>query len=89
MDIQYTQSYGNVVSVRFDVSCRQESQYRFTANTLSPVAASPSGETVLAEYSFTEKAPMGDVSSLITWSTTYVSSSSGMKVYRDGNKLVF
>lgn len=52
VDIHYTQSYGNVVSVRFDVSCRQESQYRFAANTLLPVAPSPSGETVLAEYEF-------------------------------------
>jgi hypothetical protein len=34
------------------VSCRQESQYRFAANTLLPVAASPNGETVLTEYTF-------------------------------------
>ena len=52
VDIHYTQSYGNVVSVRFDVSCRQESQYRFAANTLLPVDPSPSGETVLTEYTF-------------------------------------
>lgn len=52
VDIHYTGTYDNTVGVKFNVACRQYSEYRFTANTLSSVADSPSGETVLTEYNF-------------------------------------
>ena len=95
IDIHYSLTNENPIAVHFNTYAAKfttsgnDYTNKWIAESLQAVAASPSGETVLAEYRFTSKAPMGDVSSLITWSTTYVSSSSGMKVYRDGNKLVF
>ena len=52
IDIHYIGTTGNDASVCFSVACRAFNQYRFTANSLETVAESPSGETVLTEYTF-------------------------------------
>lgn len=53
VDIHYSLSNENIVAVDFNIHVRQDTQSSFAANSLESVAASPSGETVLAEYTFT------------------------------------
>ena len=70
IDIHYSLSAGNDVSVEFDVKC--VAQGRFTANALESVADAPSGETVVATYTFTtNETGVGgcDTSTLITSGT--------------------
>lgn len=52
VDIHYSLTSSNGVSVDFDVHTRYDTQKAFTANSLTGVGQSPSGETVLAEYTF-------------------------------------
>lgn len=52
LDIHYAGSVTNETSVDFTVHVNPKSQYRFTVRPLDPVADSPSGETVLTEYTF-------------------------------------
>lgn len=54
IDIYYDLTSENFVYVDFDVHCRPENAYliRYNAVTPTAVAASPSGETVVKEYSF-------------------------------------
>lgn len=52
IDIHYSLSYENAVSVTFDVYDRTVRQSRYTAESLQAVANAPSGETVLTEYTF-------------------------------------
>lgn len=52
IDIYYDLSAENLVYVNFDVHCRPENAIRYNAVTPTAVAASPSGETVVKEYSF-------------------------------------
>ena len=54
IDIYYNFASANTVYVDFDVHCRPELAYliRFNAVSLTSVAASPSGETVVTEYTF-------------------------------------
>jgi hypothetical protein len=51
IDLHYSLSNENLVAVDFNVHVRQDTQTSFAANSLESVAASPSGETVLTEYS--------------------------------------
>ena len=52
IDIRAVGALNNVVTVDFDVSTVLTRKNRFTAASLEAVADSPSGETVLTEYSF-------------------------------------
>ena len=52
VDIRYDANSNNTVSVDFTVHTAQNQQSYFTAESLQSVADSPSGETVLTEYSF-------------------------------------
>lgn len=52
VDIHYSLSNANSVAVDFNIHVRQDTQANFTANSLESVAASPSGETVMTEYTF-------------------------------------
>lgn len=54
IDIYYDLTAENLVYVDFDVHCRPQGSYpiRYNAVTPTSVAASPSGETVLTEYTF-------------------------------------
>ena len=52
VDIHYSLTSSNGVSVDFDVHTRYDAQGAFTANSLGAVAPAPSGETVLTEYTF-------------------------------------
>lgn len=52
IDIHYSLTSSNGVSVDFDVHTRYDTQSAFTANSLAGVAPSPSGETVMTEYTF-------------------------------------
>lgn len=52
IDIYYTGTSGNPVWCTFAVHMPYSYQYWFVANNLTAVAASPSGETVLTEYTF-------------------------------------
>lgn len=52
LDIHYSGSVANETSVDFTVHVNPQSQNRFTVRPLDPVADSPSGETVLTEYTF-------------------------------------
>ena len=90
VDIYYGLSNSNPVYVDFTVHQAATSiQAAITASDLTSVASSPADETVLTEYTLHAKAPMADVSNLITWDTTnYIASSSGLQVYLDGPKLV-
>lgn len=93
VDIHYTGSdlSSTPVGVDFSVHCSSlYMQESIVSGNLAAAATSPvSPETVLTEYTLHAKAPMSDVSSLITWDTTnYIASSSGLQVYLDGAKLV-
>ena len=90
VDIRYNSTSTNPCVVDFAVHTSPTIQFRFAAVTPTKVADSPvSPASVEAEYTFAANAPMGDVSSLVTWDTTYVSSWSGMKVYRGVGCLIF
>ena len=52
IDIQYLSLSSNNVYVDFDVHCHPTEMANFTAQSLQSVADSPSGETVLTEYTF-------------------------------------
>ena len=52
LDIHYAGSVTNETSVDFTVHVNPQSQERFTVRPLDPVADSPSGETVVKEYTF-------------------------------------
>ena len=52
VDIHYTDSLPNEVSVDYSIYTRPDTQSSFTTDSLSAVADSPSGETVLTEYTF-------------------------------------
>lgn len=52
VDIHYNNSKSNLVSVDFAVHYNQTGQANFSSVALTPVADSPSGETVLTEYTF-------------------------------------
>ncbi len=52
IDIHYDTSALNIVTVHFDVKAYPLIDYQFAATTPTSVAASPSGETVLTEYTF-------------------------------------
>lgn len=52
IDIHYSASTSNAVSVEFDVHTMQTLQSLYTAVIFTPVAVSPNGETVLKEYTF-------------------------------------
>lgn len=52
VDIHFTANAENVIYVDFNVHCDPALQSAFTAESLQSVAASPSGETVLTEYTF-------------------------------------
>lgn len=54
IDIQYSSLYENDVYVDFAVHCHPGNMANFTAQSLQSVANSPSGETVLSEYNFTQ-----------------------------------
>jgi hypothetical protein len=52
VDIYYGSSTNNTVTVDFSVSSRNEAKSNIVAESLQSVAASPSDETVLTEYTF-------------------------------------
>lgn len=52
IDIRYSQSVSNLVTVDFTPHIRTDYQQYIVAEPLQSVAASPSGETVLTEYTF-------------------------------------
>lgn len=54
VDIYYGSSTNNTVTVDFSVSSRNEVKSNIVAESLQSVAYSPSGETVLTEYTFDE-----------------------------------
>lgn len=54
IDIYYDLTAENLVYIDFDVHCRPEYAFRFNAVTPTAVAASPSGETVVTEYTFAD-----------------------------------
>jgi hypothetical protein len=54
VDIHYNNSGTNIVAVDFDVDARQYVKQEIVSQPFVSVATSPSGETVLAEYSFVE-----------------------------------
>ena len=66
VDIRYDANSNNTVSVDFTVHTAQNQQSYFTAESLQSVAASPSGETVLTEYTFAGNTD-GDITSQITF----------------------
>lgn len=57
IDIHYSQSVQNLVAVDFVAHVRQPSQQYIVAESLQSVADSPSGETVLTEYTFAAIVP--------------------------------
>jgi hypothetical protein len=54
VDIRYDSNAFNTVTVDFTVHTNPDQQRYFTAESMQSVADSPSGETVLAEYTFAE-----------------------------------
>ena len=52
VDVHYNVSASNGVSVMFSVKTEADRQQYFTASNFTSVAPSPSGETVLTEYTF-------------------------------------
>ena len=52
VDIYYGLSTQNTVTVAFDVTCRGGDEGKFNSQPLTSVGPSPSGETVLTEYTF-------------------------------------
>lgn len=54
VDVYYALSTQNTVTVAFDVTCRGGDQSKFNSQPLTGVYPSPSGETVLTEYTFAE-----------------------------------
>lgn len=56
IDIYYNLTAENFVYVNFDVHCRPENAYLIRYNAVTPTAVvpSPSGETVLTEYTFAD-----------------------------------
>lgn len=65
VDIRYDANSANTVAVDFTVHTAPAQQQYFTAQSLQSVGASPSGETVLTEYSFSANTE-GDVTSSFT-----------------------
>ena len=57
VDIHYNNSGANIVNVDFDVDARLYIKQEILSQPFTSVAVSPSGETVLAEYSFSENVP--------------------------------
>lgn len=78
IDIQYSSLSENYVYVDFDVHCRPTSIASFTAQSLQSVAASPSGETVLTEYTFA-----ANTEGLVT--NLFTTSKGSVLAYRSGN----
>lgn len=60
IDIHYNSSGSNGVTVYFDVNVVPDTQYRFTANSLTSVADAPSGETVLTTHDFVANTHISD-----------------------------
>ena len=90
VDIHYTTTYQNYANATFTVHTSPSMQGVFESVDFTSTVDSPvSPATVVSEYTFTAYAPMGEVTSLVTWDTTYVYSGYNMHVYRDGNKLIF
>lgn len=77
VDIRYDANSANTVTVDFTVHTNPAQQQYFTAKSLGSVGSSPSGETVLTEYSFANNTE-GDVSS------SFSSSKGGFNAYRCG-----
>lgn len=78
VDIRYDANSANTVTVDFIVHTAPEKQETFTAEQLQEVAASPSGETVLTEYSFSVNTN-GDVTS------SFSTSKGSVYAYRSGD----
>ena len=81
IDIHYDTSALNVVTVRFDVKAYPLTDYQFAATTPTAVADSPSGETVLTEYTF---AADTEGTGTITAGAYTDSIASGTYIYRHG-----
>lgn len=62
IDIYYNLTAENIVYVNFDVHCRPENAYliRYNAVTPTAVADSPSGETVVTEYTFADNTTINE-----------------------------
>lgn len=72
VDIYYDHSSSRPVTCYFDVHIRANSYHaRFVAESLQSVAASPSGETVLTEYSFAANTDVDKTEFTPTNSTSY------------------
>lgn len=59
VDVYYGLSTQNTVTVAFDVTCRGGDQSKFNSQPFTSIAASPSGETVLTEYTFAANSESG------------------------------
>ena len=89
VDIHYTGTSDDV-SVHFSPYVSSLARMQgITSMGLSNVADSPAGETVITTFTFHANNVMEDVTSLVTFDSNYVSSYSNMKVWLDGNKLLF
>lgn len=72
VDIYYDNSSSRSVTCFFDVHIRANSYHaRFVAESLQSVAASPSGETILTEYSFAANTDIGKTEFTPTNATSY------------------
>lgn len=72
VDIYYDNSSSRNVACFFDVHIRANSYHaRFVAESLQSVAASPSGETILTEYSFAANTDIGKTEFTPTNATSY------------------
>lgn len=80
IDIYYNLTDENFVYVDFDVHCRPENAYLTQCNAVTPtaVATSPSGETVLAEYTF-----VANTDGLVT--DLFSTSKGTVRAYRSGD----
>ena len=72
IDIHYSGSNSNPVCVTFDVKDDPRNQYMFVSSDFSPVGPSPSGETVLARYTFAANT-ITDISSSFALNTSGIS----------------
>ena len=77
VDIHFNLSVANGVQVDYDVHTQQTDKGLYKSENLIAVAASPSGETVMTEYSFANNTE-GNVSS------SFSSSKGGFNAYRCG-----
>lgn len=94
IDIYYDLTAENLVYVDFDVHCRPEKAYLIRYNSVTPtaVADSPSGETVLTEYTFAANTMQQSVtipsSQFSSGNGTIWGSESNVKLVWDNKKVV-